>query len=192
MANTVKFCRQQVIKQAMTLFWIQGFQATSTRMLQDATGLKPGSLYAAFGSKRGLTEEVLEYYADEMANQLDATTRQTGSFLAGLQEFFCSAIEQAKNQGNAICLLNKALTESANDGDTLIKAQCLLAATENRIATQLEQAMAVGELTSSRTAQQLAQQVQIQIMGLRSYLCANPSAEPRALVAQVFSLAALG
>ena len=53
MANKVKFEREQVVYAASQLFWEKGFHATSTRDLQDAINMRPGSIYAAFGSKEG-------------------------------------------------------------------------------------------------------------------------------------------
>ena len=46
----------------MHLFWEQGYGKTSIGDLVDATGLQPGSLYAAFGNKKGLFLAVIEHY----------------------------------------------------------------------------------------------------------------------------------
>ena len=54
--------RSTVLGRATELFWRRGYGATSVADLVTATGLKPGSLYAAFGSKKGLFLEVLAQY----------------------------------------------------------------------------------------------------------------------------------
>ncbi|MEP3563102.1 MAG: helix-turn-helix domain-containing protein, partial [Marinobacter sp.] len=59
MANKVKFERENVVRVASELFWKKGFHATSTRDLQDAVNMRPGSIYSAFGSKEGLYSESL-------------------------------------------------------------------------------------------------------------------------------------
>ncbi|MFQ3195590.1 MAG: TetR/AcrR family transcriptional repressor of nem operon, partial [Colwellia sp.] len=50
MVNKVKFERDDVIRKASQLFWEKGFHATSTRDLQEVVNMRPGSIYAAFGS----------------------------------------------------------------------------------------------------------------------------------------------
>ncbi|MFA0500949.1 TetR/AcrR family transcriptional regulator, partial [Vibrio sp. 10N.222.46.A1] len=54
MAKTAKFDRQDVVDKATNLYWEKGFHATSMRNLQDVIDMRPGSIYAAFGSKEGL------------------------------------------------------------------------------------------------------------------------------------------
>ncbi|MGR9101283.1 MAG: TetR/AcrR family transcriptional regulator, partial [Gammaproteobacteria bacterium] len=54
MARPIEFDRNHVLKQAIRVFWLKGYHAASVKNLTDATGLLPGSLYAAFGDKRGL------------------------------------------------------------------------------------------------------------------------------------------
>ena len=58
------FDREDALGRAMDLFWRQGFDNTSLAQLTDAMGLKPPSLYAAFGSKEDLFKEALDLYAE--------------------------------------------------------------------------------------------------------------------------------
>ncbi|MFD0573268.1 TetR/AcrR family transcriptional regulator [Kitasatospora gansuensis] len=46
----------------MDLFWERGYEATSVADLTAAMGIRPPSLYAAFGDKRSLFEEVVADY----------------------------------------------------------------------------------------------------------------------------------
>ncbi len=59
MPRTPEYDRSHVVDQAMAVFWERGYGKTSICDLVAATGLKPGSLYAAFGSKKGIYLEVL-------------------------------------------------------------------------------------------------------------------------------------
>lgn len=56
------FDRDRAIGAAKQLFWEHGYEATSIATLTTAMGIKPPSLYAAFGDKRGLFEEVVAAY----------------------------------------------------------------------------------------------------------------------------------
>ena len=60
--TSVKHDRQDAIRRATDLFWEKGFRATSMRNIQQATDLRPGSIYASFGSKEGVFKETLQDY----------------------------------------------------------------------------------------------------------------------------------
>nr|WP_067293017.1 helix-turn-helix domain-containing protein [Marinobacterium profundum] len=70
MVHVAKFDRDTVVRSAMALFWQKGFGGTSTRDLQQALNMHPGSIYAAFGNKAGLYREALDAYADGMGGEL--------------------------------------------------------------------------------------------------------------------------
>ncbi|MFD5461376.1 TetR/AcrR family transcriptional regulator [Kitasatospora sp. NPDC127059] len=56
------FDREEALTAATRLFWERGYEATSVTDLTTAMGIRPGSLYAAFGDKRTLFEEVVRRY----------------------------------------------------------------------------------------------------------------------------------
>lgn len=53
-----------VINAAMDVFWENGYEASSTQVLCERTGLGKGSLYHAFGSKQKLYEQALAHYQE--------------------------------------------------------------------------------------------------------------------------------
>lgn len=63
MARTREFDLDATLDQAMRVFWRKGYAATSMSDIYAATGLKPGSVYAAFKDKEGLFQQVFEHYA---------------------------------------------------------------------------------------------------------------------------------
>jgi len=58
------FDEQAILATAMQLFYEHGFHGTSSRLLQQATGLTAPSLYNGFGSKRDLFLAALRGYVD--------------------------------------------------------------------------------------------------------------------------------
>jgi AcrR family transcriptional regulator len=56
------FDRGEALEQATRLFWTHGYDATSVADLTRAMGIGAPSLYAAFGGKRALFEEVVQAY----------------------------------------------------------------------------------------------------------------------------------
>lgn len=66
MARTRAFDADDVIRAARTVFWRTGFDAASVPDLEAATGLNRSSLYNTFGSKRGLFDDAVRSYLDEI------------------------------------------------------------------------------------------------------------------------------
>ena len=58
------FDRNDALDKALALFWDRGYENTSMADLSSAMELRPPSIYAAFGSKETLIEEVVERYGD--------------------------------------------------------------------------------------------------------------------------------
>ncbi|MFE9031420.1 TetR/AcrR family transcriptional regulator [Streptomyces iakyrus] len=56
------FDRDQALAVALREFWIHGYDTTSVASLTEAMGIKPPSLYAAFGDKRQLFDEAIQLY----------------------------------------------------------------------------------------------------------------------------------
>ncbi|MFI8522562.1 TetR/AcrR family transcriptional regulator [Streptomyces sp. NPDC085481] len=58
------FDRPTALEQAMVAFWEHGYETTSVSDLTRVMGISAPSLYAAFGDKKTLFEEVVEAYAE--------------------------------------------------------------------------------------------------------------------------------
>ena len=64
------FDRDTALEQAMVIFWAKGYESTSISDLTTAMNMKPPSLYAAFGDKQSLFEEVVERYNSQYGTRL--------------------------------------------------------------------------------------------------------------------------
>jgi TetR/AcrR family transcriptional repressor of nem operon len=65
-----EFDEHDVLSAALQLFYQNGYQGTSSRLLQQATGLTAPSLYNGFGSKRDLFLTALRQYTEMTLNYL--------------------------------------------------------------------------------------------------------------------------
>jgi AcrR family transcriptional regulator len=175
MVNIVKHDRQLAIEKATRLFWKKGFHATSMRNLQQAIDMRPGSIYASFGSKEELFKASLQYYTSTSLAQLTTCTETVSSPLEALKIFIRNAVIGSRISAPCgMCMLVKTISELTEDNaDLLAEAKRLLSAIEDAFTTLLIQAKECGELDKSKDPKRLACFLQMQLMGLRAYAHAN-------------------
>ncbi len=171
MANKVKFERDNVVRVASQLFWQKGFHATSTRDLQEAVNMRPGSIYSAFGSKEGLYCESLKDYTVQMKTQIEGFLSSADTVLGGLRAFVENVVIKTKDcSPSAICMLVKANSEFAEKDSNLYELSLDLTAQFEAYLTQLfTQAINKDELSNTLTAVEYARFFQVQFTGLRGY-----------------------
>jgi len=87
MARPIEFEIPAVREKAMMLFWRKGYLASSLSDLLQEMGIARGSLYAAFGDKRGLFVECLGLFA-ERTHEVLARARAKYEPLEALRKFF--------------------------------------------------------------------------------------------------------
>jgi AcrR family transcriptional regulator len=79
-----RFDRTEALRQAMNLFWRQGYESTSISELAAAMGINSPSLYAAFGSKEDLFREAVAYY-DQTEGDATATALRASTARAAME-----------------------------------------------------------------------------------------------------------
>ena len=57
------FDRDEALTKAIGVFWKQGYEGASMKLLTDEMGINSPSLYAEFGDKHGLYLEAINSYA---------------------------------------------------------------------------------------------------------------------------------
>lgn len=189
MANTLKYNRETALNRAMMLFWEKGFYATSTRDLQQQLDMRPGSIYAAFGSKEGLYKESLQHYAHGMHQQLMEHIAAADTILGGLEVFVYEVlIDKRSELGNDICLMVRTLTEIEPNKPDLRKAtETMMHEVEQGLAALFANAINNGELQTDAKPIELARLFQVLVSGIRSYMThCNDNATIARLIEQMF------
>jgi TetR/AcrR family transcriptional repressor of nem operon len=179
MANISKFDREDVLKKAKNLFWQKGFLATSTREIQTIMDMRPGSIYAAFGSKADLYNQTLIHYAQTSASNLNDKIEQNDHVWDGLKQYLRSLMAPcSETVPSELCMLMRTLAElDESHQETLSIARDLLTQIEHRFANIIEQAQNEGDLPAQLDKHKLAKKLQVHIIGLRSYLKATGDTE---------------
>lgn len=163
--------RDQSLARAVDLFWAQGFHATSLKDLERALDMRPGSIYAAFGSKDRLFLEALERYATDGLAELEEQLAAHVSPVEGLAAYVRSLGDWDKPSiPSRACLLVKTLLELGEREPTVRdRADALLAGMEHRFIQEFRAAQAQGELRDGQDPVRLGRRLQAEIMGLRAY-----------------------
>src|ERR1700722_106063 len=79
------FDTEAAVERAMGVFWSHGYNAAALPDLLQATKLSRGSLYAAFGDKRGLFLRALDRYIADALTRMDVELDPRSPPVVGLR-----------------------------------------------------------------------------------------------------------
>jgi TetR/AcrR family transcriptional repressor of nem operon len=97
----------------LAAFWLHGYARTSIPTLTEATGLLPGSLYAAFGSKEDMFRLAVERYVAEIRRALATKKRGLAAIRYVLDTVVLLTAKDGDRRG---CLVLNAIPESTTLG----------------------------------------------------------------------------
>ena len=169
MPRSPEFDRDEVIDAAQTVFWDRGYSQTSVADLVEATGLKPGSLYGAFGSKKGVFLEVLEAYNRGFLRHVSELRRHESGALAGLTTILDRIIDDAvTGLDRRGCLAVNAMLEmSRHDDDIAERLRLHNERTRKAFAELVRMAQVQGDIEAARNPDNVAAFLMNSIWGLR-------------------------
>ena len=168
MARTIEFNREEVLENAMQLFWQKGYSQTSIPNLVSATKLNPGSIYAAFDSKEGLFLESMEFYGNRSLTALKDSINHAESPTKGIADFFRTLINKTQDRDDMGCLVVNTLLEMSSHNETIqLHANKHLNAVEAELCKALEKAKILDELAPDVDPKTLAKYLMVNIWGLR-------------------------
>ncbi len=159
----IQFDRQDVLEKATSLFWREGYSATSMQALFEVTGLKPGSVYLAFGNKEGLFKESIDFYGKRSVDYLQAKLSNDDSIEQGICELLLSLVDESTQTDYCSCFLLKSQLELDNQTSLKQHIADYLLTIENVYSNRL--ATIYGE----EEAKQKAASIMVHIFGIRVY-----------------------
>ncbi len=133
MGRSSSFNRQQVLSDALELFWSRGFYACSLKHLEEATDLHPGSLYYHFQNKEQLFLCILDHYLEwQLQPRIDKYLVYSPTLL-DLRRFFTSGYRHGQEASyrnscflvttsNELHLLPPDATERVHKGIQMLRA----------------------------------------------------------------------
>jgi len=152
-----EFNKPEVLDAAMNVFWLKGYEACSTEDLCSSTGLGRGSLYNTFGSKHELYEQTLQRYHEhwiEVQTSILERPVPVKERLRGLLEW---AVEKDFEESSKGCfLINATMERGRSDSIVEIWSNRHVERLESVLLCVIEDGKQAGEITSNRTALELA------------------------------------
>lgn len=159
-----QFDRNEVIDKSIDLFWGNGFSGSSMKEVEQATGLKPGSIYLAFGNKEGLFREALVRYAEQRITQMESVLINAKSVGEGICTILEGVVQESTKDNYCSCFLIKTRLELANEKNDLYEfASAKLVNVEALFESYLKKEF------NEKVSQRRATNVMLHIFGVRVY-----------------------
>ena len=166
-----EFDRDEVLRNAMEAFRAKGYAKTTMQELVAATGLHPGSIYGAFGNKRGLLLAAVDHYV-EGKRTLRRALLDNPSPLAGLAAYLDGIVGEALCGS---CLVTRTMMElSEQDEELTQRVKGIYGELEQDLAELLTQAQAKGELAPDSNIRTLTALLLINLQGLVTFAQCRP------------------
>ena len=122
MARKKQYKEDEVIEKAMYLFWRNGYENTSVRMLEKEMGINQFSIYASFGNKQGVFVESLKEYKRRRAS-IFTKLKNSNNGVEDIKQFFYDSVKVSDDLNYKGCLLTNTYNEFAENEDVEIKTQ---------------------------------------------------------------------
>lgn len=126
MARKKQYIEEDVIEKAMALFWRNGFETTSVRMLEKEMGINQFSIYSSFGNKEGVFLESMKCYKKKAKKELIDKLLASKDGILAIEQYFHNFIEFSKDTDqNKGCLLTNTVNELGQNIDKVILDEIL-------------------------------------------------------------------
>lgn len=155
-------------RDAMNVFWDRGYEGASLPDLIEGTGLSRGSLYKAFGDKKGLLLAALDLYMDKgLQATADLLSRQGSAREAIRASLMRLADLSSGDAGRRGCLIVAMATEvGTHDPDIAERTGRMFRRLQQLYAQAIARGQASGEI-APRDPQVLAHFLVCQLQGMR-------------------------
>lgn len=162
-----QFDRQEALEKSVSLFWENGYEATSLADLLHAMGIGRQSLYNTFGDKRSLFIEAVRHYIDSNGQHLLSGLQASGSPVGNIRKTLERVVESLVDEDCKGCFVTNSIIELAPHDEEVRKlAQLMIKRTEKEFKAAIDRAVTACELSSDTDARATARFLSSIIHGL--------------------------
>jgi len=174
-----------MLERIQSVFWDNGYSATSLDDIMQSTGLGKGSLYGAYGSKQEMYLLAFTDYCDWAVADVEERLRgDDASAIVRLRAYIQAAAKGGANARRG-CMLAKGTTEVAGrfpDVDKIIERT--FKAMEREIVRCVRQAQSAGDIAADRDARTIGVTLLAVVRGMGALAQAGTSSASLSLAAQ--------
>ncbi|MFD5756708.1 TetR/AcrR family transcriptional regulator [Streptomyces sp. NPDC127044] len=184
MTRPKQFDPDVAVEQAMEVFWRKGYASTTPQDLVDALGIGKGSLYNAFGSKRGLFEQALRRYRERQTSVLLQALEEPGPAKARLRRALETLVrtDLADPDHRGCMAVNTAAVVARTDEVATALVRRAFERNESAFRAVIEEGQRSGEISPERDPASLAAMLQNTVVGLRLTVRVADDADRRARI----------
>tara|TARA_R110002094_G_scaffold120210_1_gene115111 strand:- start:2819 stop:3436 length:618 start_codon:yes stop_codon:yes gene_type:complete len=143
------FDREDALTKAIGVFWKQGYEGASMKLLTDEMGINSPSLYAEFGDKHGLYLEAINSYATNDACTPLVVLETVPEIRKAVRAFFEAVIDYSTHHSSGAkgCFLVSCVATSAGHVDgTAEMLRDAITSTDLRIKARFDHEIMTGQL----------------------------------------------
>jgi AcrR family transcriptional regulator len=179
------FDRETALEKAILAFWEHGYEATSVSDLTRVMDIGAPSLYAAFGDKRSLFDEVVREYGERYGSFGDRALAEEPTARAAVERTLREAAAEytAPDRPHGCLVIHAATNCSIPEVEESLRARrnANIAAFESRIRAGI----AAGELPAGTDAAALARHAGAVVQGMSQQARDGASREELEAVAEI-------
>lgn len=166
MVRRKEFNSEDVLEKAMEVFWRRGYEATSIQDLVECMGVNRGSLYNAFGDKRGLFKAVISFYGSKIVREAIACLEAPGASKQAILDYFRQLAADEATDCRGCLLVNSAVELGIRDPELRCQLATNLQRIEDAFFKALTRAQDKGEVSFEADTRALARYFTCLMQGL--------------------------
>lgn len=170
MARSREYDHHELLTEATSAFWANGFARTTMDDIVKRTGVNRASLYAAYPDKRALFLASLQHYLETVTSKNLRHLERGEKAGESIRSFFLRLISEPAPAGYSAsgCLLtNTAVELGGAEKDVAVLVRQAFARVEEALRRRLTEARTQGDLSSGVDPEELAKHLLVLMQGIR-------------------------
>ena len=170
MARSREYDHHELLTEATSVFWANGFARTTMDDIVKRTGVNRASLYAAYPDKRALFLASLQHYLETVTSKNLRHLERGEKASESIRSFFLRLISEPTPEGHSVsgCLLtNTAVELGVADEDVTMLVRQAFSRVEEALRRRLTEARTQGDLSPDVEPEKLANHLLVLIQGVR-------------------------
>jgi len=162
-----QFDQKIALKNALDVFWVKGFEATSMQDLVSAMGVNRASMYQTYGNKGELFIAALDHYIDASLVMIKEALEVSGSPIGNIDSLLKHLLMHSAENNMSGCLMgNTAVELGPHNPLAAEKVRSFWMKLEELFNNTLERAIEQNELRQDTDTNKLATFINSTFQGL--------------------------